>query len=144
MELLDKLKQRLIADLRRQPDGPYISSGERTWTKDEMIQEVENMTDQGVNLMSGVIMLTIDLIARQKRSIDKIGPIRWRGTTDRMFGEVGKLTLFYIKDRKIGGGLLKYELEVKFLDRRWDSDSIEELQNMALEQLHILATEITK
>jgi len=142
MEAFDKLKQKLIADMRNSKDAdqPYISNSTGSWTKNQVADEVEKGTEFGIDMLSGLIMLTLDLMSRGKA---KMNEIKWRisenGKAGKYwFGEINGMCLFYIKDRNIGGGLDKYELEVKFLDRRWSSNNEDELKSVAKEQLHNL------
>jgi len=137
MEALEKLKQKLIADMRKSIDAdqPYISNSTGSWTKNQVADELEKGSEFGIDMLSGLIMLTLDLMSRGKAKMNKI---KWRNSDKYTFGEINGLCLFYIKDRNIGGGLDKYELEVKFLDRRWTSDKEDELKIVATEQLHNL------
>lgn len=70
--------------------------------------------------------------------------IKWKNGGEKLiFGEVGKYTLFYIRDNNYGGGLFRYELEIKFIDQRWTSNSIDELKSQAQIQLEGLQNELT-
>lgn len=135
--IIDRFKKKVIADLRNSKDADqaFVSSSVGSYTKNQIASEVEQGTEFGMEFMSGLIMLTIDLMSRGKA---KMNEIKWRNSEKYIFGEINGLTLFYIKDRNIGGGLDKYELEVKFLDRRWSSNEVDELKAEAKEQLHVL------
>lgn len=131
MEALEKLKQRLIVDMRNSEDAdrPYVSSNNGSWTKNQIADELERGT------------LTLDLMSKGRT---KINEIKWSASVMYTFGTIGGLTLFYIKNRQIGGGLERYggldryELEVKFLDQRWTSNNEDELKLEAEKQVHNL------
>lgn len=81
------------------------------------------------------------LIRQAQKSLEApvaTNAIDWKQGQNKIFGEVGKYTLFNIYDNNYGGGLQRYELEVKFSDRRWSSDSIDELKAVAFGELNSL------
>lgn len=140
--IVEKLKQRVIKAMRESKDAdqPFIANNAGSYTKNQIADEVEQGTEFGIETLSNLIMLAVDLMSRGKSKIDMI---KWRDGGKYIFGEINGLTLFYIKDRNTGGGLDKYELEVKFLDRRWSSNDIDELKSEAKGQLHTLVEKLT-
>lgn len=47
-------------------DEPYLVSGNKTYSRRELATEISNETDFGVKLMSNIMILSLDLISRNK------------------------------------------------------------------------------
>jgi len=65
-----KLKSEVIKRLGSNEqvlDEPYMVAGEKSYTRRDILNEVENETDFGVQILTNMIMLAIDLTARGKR-----------------------------------------------------------------------------
>ena len=68
-ELSEKLKNQLVETLIRNEqnaDEPYLYTQGRSWTRREISEEVKNETEFGVNQMTSLLVLSLDLIARNK------------------------------------------------------------------------------
>lgn len=67
--LVDKLKKDLIKNLTSNEqiaDLDYLHAGTKTYTRREIAAEIENETEFGIDFLSGMVQLAIDLTARQK------------------------------------------------------------------------------
>lgn len=67
-ELSEKLKNQLVDNLinKHDADEPYMYTQGRKWTRREIAEEVKNETEFGVNQMTSLLMLSLDLLARNK------------------------------------------------------------------------------
>lgn len=66
-ELTRKLKESLIDSLTRNQQNlnePYLNKHGKLWTRKELSEEIRNETDFGIELMSNMLMLSIDIISR--------------------------------------------------------------------------------
>lgn len=66
-ELSEKLKNQLVETLIRNEqnaDTPYLYTEGRYWTRREISEEIKNETEFGVNQMASLLVLSLDLIAR--------------------------------------------------------------------------------
>jgi hypothetical protein len=50
-------------------DTPYIVKGETSYSINQVIEEIKNHTEFGMNTVNGVIKLTIDLLIRGKQTL---------------------------------------------------------------------------
>jgi hypothetical protein len=69
-ELSLKLKQNVISQLTKNEqivDERYLTKGNKSYTRRDIATEIENESEFGIEFLSGMIMLAIDLTARQKR-----------------------------------------------------------------------------
>lgn len=68
-ELTKKLKDNIIKSLlsnEHNINDSYLLSKGRSWTRSQIAQEIENETEFGIDFMSDMLSLSLDLIARQK------------------------------------------------------------------------------
>ena len=66
-ELSEKLKNQLVETLIRNEqnvDTPYLYTEGRYWTRREISEEIKNETEFGVNQMTSLLVLSLDIIAR--------------------------------------------------------------------------------
>lgn len=69
-ENIDKLQSLIINDCRKRGDVPYIVYGGRSFTGNQLADEVANETEVGLEIIGGVLRLSIDLMSRGKEKID--------------------------------------------------------------------------
>lgn len=67
-ELTDRLKSNLIKKLTDNVDLdlPYLTSGENIYTRRQLAEEIEKETEIGLEVLTNSLMLSLDLISRQK------------------------------------------------------------------------------
>lgn len=67
-ELTDRLKSNLIKKLTYNVDLdlPYFTRGENTYTRRQLAEEIEKETEIGLEVLTNSLMLSLDLISRQK------------------------------------------------------------------------------
>lgn len=69
-ELTLKLKNEVIRSLTNNEqnldEDYYLVSGDKKYTRRELAAEIENETKFGIKMLSNMVMLAIDLTARQK------------------------------------------------------------------------------
>jgi hypothetical protein len=68
-ELAKKLKVSLVNKLLSNEqliNEPYLSVGNKKWTRKEIAEEIGNETVFGIKQMSILLMLSLDLLAREK------------------------------------------------------------------------------
>lgn len=68
-KLVDKLKVDLIEKLTQNKqisDDKYIVFGNKSYTRQDIADEIQNETEFGVDFLTNMVMLAIDLTARQK------------------------------------------------------------------------------
>jgi hypothetical protein len=92
-KLVKKLKNNLVSKLTANDqimDNPYLIRGNKTYTMRQLSIEIENDTDFGVEFLTDMIMLSIDLTARQITTFTYSKPyyISRRGTNT--IGSFGK------------------------------------------------------
>lgn len=70
-ELSHKLKDKILEHLksRRNQDEIILRSGRQSWTSAQMIEEINNETEVGIKFLTGLLNLTIDMLARNKEKI---------------------------------------------------------------------------
>jgi hypothetical protein len=74
----NKLKQEIINYLENEPlslDEPYIFNGTKKWTKRELINEITNNTEIGIDFVNQLIILSLDLLNRKKELINNFEKI---------------------------------------------------------------------
>lgn len=70
--LLTKLKKNIIKHLRQDDlDIPYLNSGVKTYTRRELIAEIELESNIGSDLISNLVVLTLDLVDRNKEKLEQ-------------------------------------------------------------------------
>lgn len=47
----------------------YLVSGHQSWTRAELAKEIQDETEFGIGQMTKILMLSVDLISRQKEAI---------------------------------------------------------------------------
>lgn len=71
--ITDQLINKVIDYLKRgELDEPYLITGGKTYTKNNLIYELENKTDFGIGFVTNLMMTTLDLFDRGKEEIDDI------------------------------------------------------------------------
>jgi len=68
-DLTLKLKKSVIDKLTRNEqnlDEPYLVRNQKAYTRRELASEIENETELGIDTLTSMIMLAIDLTARHK------------------------------------------------------------------------------
>ena len=98
-DLANKLKNEVIKSLTKNPqnsDAPYLVCRAKTYTRKELALEIENETEFGVKIISDVLMLSLDLTARNKTKVSDVSKIN-------------------LDDVKVGYELLSYDVE----DQKW-------------------------
>lgn len=71
MELVDKLKSKIISTYRKfGNDKAVVIREKRSYTGQEMAEEIEKETEFGVKMIENLLLLTIDLISRDKINIE--------------------------------------------------------------------------
>ena len=71
IESIDILKAKIIATYRKRGDSPYLTTRNKTYSGNEVADEIEAETEFGVECVNNLIQLTIDLLARDKMKYDK-------------------------------------------------------------------------
>lgn len=71
-KLLNDLKNQVISHLRKGDDldKPYFGKGQKTYSKNDIINEIENNTDDGVEFLKNLVMLSLDLFDRGKEKLN--------------------------------------------------------------------------
>jgi len=71
--LAEKLKLSVIEHLKRQENDPYMIIKGKSYTGCQLIEEINNETQIGANLMGDLLALTLDLLHRNKlQYVDEI------------------------------------------------------------------------
>lgn len=66
-ESINKLKQSMIETYRKFGDDKAILiKGKKSYTGNEIAEEIENETDFGIEMINSIIKLSIDLLKRDK------------------------------------------------------------------------------
>jgi hypothetical protein len=68
-ELALKLKDSLVAALTRNShnlDTPYLIKGDKTYTRLELAAEIKAETPEGIEQLTNILRLALDLMTRQK------------------------------------------------------------------------------
>jgi hypothetical protein len=68
-ELVNKLKVSLIEKLTQNEqisNEKYLVAGNKSYTRQNIADEIQNETEFGVDFLTNMLMLAIDLTARQK------------------------------------------------------------------------------
>ena len=69
-ELSLKLKTEMVRQLRinkSKMDDVYIRTGDKSYTKRELANEIENETEFGIKMLTQMVSLAFDLLSRGKR-----------------------------------------------------------------------------
>jgi len=71
-KLLDELKEKLIIHLKRNGDldKPYIFKGPKSFSKNDIINEVQNGTEDGNEFINDIVILSLDLFDRGKEKFE--------------------------------------------------------------------------
>lgn len=88
--LAQRLKAEMIKTLSSRPDEmdkKYLTSGMHSYTKKDLVYNLEKDTDFGVHLLYNILSLALDLMARGKESVERPqkgeGAGRWVNVSDR-------------------------------------------------------------
>ena len=63
-ETITKLKKSIVSTYRKFGDEKTLTNGNRSYTGNEIADEIENETKFGIEMIDNVIKLTIDLLKR--------------------------------------------------------------------------------
>lgn len=63
---IDKLKEEVVKSWKNHGDNRVLVSGFNSYTGNEIAKEIEDETDFGIDTFNNIILLTIDLIKRNK------------------------------------------------------------------------------
>lgn len=75
MKNIDQLKNKLISTYEKIGDrNGLVTKGVR-YSGNEIAEEIENETELGVKMVENIILLTIDLLSRDKINIDDNQPL---------------------------------------------------------------------
>lgn len=69
-ELSQKLKKSLIETLVRNEqniDDPYLFKNNKRWTRREIAKEIENETEFGIDMITSILNLSLDLMSRNNK-----------------------------------------------------------------------------
>jgi len=68
---INQLKEKVINFLSKHKnlDQPYISNGRKEYSRNDIINEIKNDTDDGIKFVNDLIMLALDLFDRNKEEI---------------------------------------------------------------------------
>lgn len=69
---IERLKEKTIEFLQKGTDldKPYIFKGSKSYSKNDIINEIQNDTDDGVEFVLDLVILSLDLIDRNKKSLN--------------------------------------------------------------------------
>lgn len=70
-EIIEAIKNSVQQAEKWGTGNPYLISGNKSYTLEEIIQEMEKGTDFGLKLQQGIFNLTIDLLSRQKETLNE-------------------------------------------------------------------------
>ncbi len=67
-ESIDELKDLMVKTYRKfgNEKAILLKGGKRSYTGDEIAEEIENETEFGINMLDNIIQLTIDLLKRDR------------------------------------------------------------------------------
>jgi len=66
-ESFEALKNKMISTYKKRgEDKVLLTKGKRSYTGNELVKEIEDETQFGLELMNGIILLCVDLLSRDK------------------------------------------------------------------------------
>ena len=68
-ELAKKLKNEAVNQLTRNEqnlNAPYLMRGDKMYTRKQLATEIENETEVGIEILTGMLILALDITTRQK------------------------------------------------------------------------------
>lgn len=68
MEELNKIKALLISEFEKKGDEKVLVSGNTTYTGNQIIEEINNQTEFGVNVIGNILRLSLNLLERGKET----------------------------------------------------------------------------
>jgi hypothetical protein len=68
---MEKLKQLMISTYRKIGDNKGFVMKGKSYTGNQIAEEIENETELGVKIISNLLKLTIDLLKRDKLNINE-------------------------------------------------------------------------
>ena len=71
-KIANQMANNLVTDKRYDNDKPYIFTGRKSFTRQEMAEEITNQTEVGLQMIENIIMLALDLVLRDKERIDNV------------------------------------------------------------------------
>ena len=69
-----QLKAKVISTYKKMGDKVALVQkikGKNSWTGNELAKELEDETEFGIRMMSGMLLLTIDLLSRDKINMEE-------------------------------------------------------------------------
>ena len=66
VDSIDKLKSSMISTYKKFGDKKALITGGRSYSGNEIAQEIENETEFGIGIIDNMIQLSIDLVSRDK------------------------------------------------------------------------------
>jgi hypothetical protein len=75
-ELSKELKDLTVATYKKFGEDKGLVTRGKAYTGNEVAYEIENETELGMNILRSLLSLSIDLIKRQKESLDEVPPTR--------------------------------------------------------------------
>lgn len=65
-ESMNELKSKIVSTYKKLGDKKGLVTKGRSYTGNELAKEIEDETELGVKIIANMIMLTIDLVSRDK------------------------------------------------------------------------------
>lgn len=70
-DVAEQLKVRLIVMFQRKGDAKVLVTKGRSYTGNQLAEEIKNETETGIHYMETALALTVDLLARDKMNYDE-------------------------------------------------------------------------
>ena len=70
---IERLKEKTIEFLQKGTDldRPYIFKGRKPFSKNDIINEIQNDTEDGIEFVLDLVILSLDLMDRNKKNLTK-------------------------------------------------------------------------
>jgi len=75
---IERLKVKTIEFLQKGTDldRPYIFKGAKPFSKNDIINEIQNDTEDGIEFVLDLVILSLDLIDRNKKTLNKFERVK--------------------------------------------------------------------
>jgi len=75
---IERLKVKTIEFLQKGTDldRPYIFKGAKSFSKNDIINEIQNDTEDGIEFVLDLVILSLDLIDRNKKTLTKFERVK--------------------------------------------------------------------
>jgi len=116
--LTDEIVKALDGMPDKNPDKPYLIKREKSWTRTQLITEIKSGSEEGKDIVNGMLELTIDLLHRSKKEL----PVKPETDVNELQKEIERLKVllnsqkelmekFYLEgfSQKEGGGAYHFE-----------------------------------